>query len=433
MALTRRQFLRKSSITAVGLSFSSPLWEQAAFADARGRTVPRAGGSLARSGERAIVAVNLFGGNDGLNTVVPLFQYDRYKQLRPKIGLDRERVLALPDTPDLGLNPTMTGIRDLYAAGKVAILPGVGAPHDAYGLFDHEASQYLFQTGDVKGSATATLPSGWIGRWLDAVNEGAISAGVNFRGGELLLRGTQREALTIESIESFQIRPGFDAEARAAAYADIAGIAASAGGVAERNRQLRLQVLSQSQLVRERTAGYEPAAAYPTDNALGDSLRECAMLLGAGLGVRALSVGYDGFDTHARQNEGASNDEPGYHDYLVKAVSDAIAAFHADLAGHGISENVLVVVFSEFGRRPEENNDRGTDHGLGSVALVVGDAVKGGVYGDHPSLEEEHLVLDGNVDATTDYRSVYATVLARHLDADPELVLGRSFPLLSFL
>lgn len=426
MALTRRQFLRRSAITAVGLSFSSPLFETAAFAG-----VPRAG---ARGpGGRAIVAVNLFGGNDGLNTVVPLFQYDRYRQLRPKIGIERERVLALPGVDALGLNPAMTGVRDLYAAGKVAILPGVGAPHDAYGLFDHEASQYLFQTGDVKGSATATVPSGWIGRWLDAAGEGSFNPAVNFGGGELLLRGARSEALTISSIESFQVLPGFDREARAAAYADIARTPATAGGVAERNRQLRFQVLSQSELVRERTAGYEPAAAYPAENALGDSLRECAMLLSAGLGVRALSVGYDGFDTHAGQNAGASNEEPGYHDYLLKSVSDAVAAFHADLAGHGLSEDVLVVVFSEFGRRPEENNDRGTDHGLGSVAFVVGDAVRGGVYGEHPSLEEEHLVLDGNVDATTDFRSVYATVLARYLGADPEPVLGGAFPLLGFL
>ena len=428
MKITRRRFLRNSAITAVGLSFSSPLLDLPAFASRA-----RRGASRLTSGDKVVVAVNLFGGNDGLNTLVPLSQYDRYRELRPKIGFERDRLLALQNAPDLALNPAMSSLHQLYGEGKVAILPGVGAPHDAYGLFDHEASQYLFQTGDVTGSATVDVPSGWVGRWLDSVDEGEVAPGINFGGGNLVLRGRQREALSIDSIESFQVSPGFDGEARAAAYADIMAITASAGGVAERNRALRSQVIHQSEIVRERTAGYEPGVEYPVDNYLADSLRESAMLISAGLGVRALSVGFDGFDTHAGQNDGASETELGYHDYLLNSVSEAIAAFYRDLAAHGLSENVLVYVFSEFGRRPEENNDKGTDHGLGSVAFVVGDAVRGGVYGDHPSLAEADLVLDGNVDAPTDFRSLYASILAGFLGVDPAPILGGNFPVLSLI
>lgn len=421
--IDRRQFLRNSAITAVGLSFSSPLFDLPAFAASRPR-----GASRAASGNKVVVAVNLFGGNDGLNTVVPLFEYERYKELRPTLAIPRENVLALPDATDLGLNPVLSGLHALYTRGKVAVLPGVGAPHHAYGLFDHEASQYLFQTGDISGSATVEVPSGWLGRWLDAVQEGTISPGINFGGGGLVLRGRQREALSIDSIESFQVSPGFDPEARAAAYADIMNVPATAGGVAERNRTLRKQMIEQSEIVRERTAGYTPAVEYPTDNYLADSLRQCAQLVSADLGVRALTVGFDGFDTHAGQSDGASSTELGYHDYLLASVGDAIAAFHADLEGHGLSQEVVTVVFSEFGRRPEENNDRGTDHGLGSVAFVVGDAVRGGVYGGHPSLQASALVLDGNVDAPTDFRSLYATVLGGYLGVDPEPILGGAFP-----
>src|SRR5262249_45747582 len=102
-------------------------------------------------------------------------------------------------------------------------------------------------------------------------------------------------------------------------------------------------------------------------------------------------------------------------------------------AGHGVSERVVVVVFSEFGRRAAENNDLGTDHGLASIALVIGDAVKGGVYGDYPDLREDALVLEGNLDVHVDFRSVYATILAQHLGADPERILGGNFPQLAFL
>ena len=433
MKITRRRFLRNSAITAVGLSFSSPLLDLPAFAAGRRAASSRRAASRLASGDKVVVALNLFGGNDGLNALVPISQYDRYTELRPRIAIPRERLLTLQNAPDLALNPAMSGLHALYGEGKVAVLPGVGAPHDAYGLFDHEASQYLFQTGDVTGSATVEVPSGWVGRWLDSVDEGEVAPGINFGGGGLVLRGRQREALSIESIESFQVNPGFDREARAAAYVDIMNMTATAGGVAERNRQLRNQVIHQSEIVRERTAGYEPSVEYPVDNYLADSLRESAMLIAAGIGVRALSVGFDGFDTHAGQNDGASETELGYHDYLLHSISEAITAFYRDLAAHGLAENVLLYVVSEFGRRPEENNDRGTDHGLGSVAFVVGDAVRGGVYGDHPSLAEEDLVLDGNVDAPTDFRSLYASILSGFLDVDPVPVLGSSFPILDFV
>ena len=186
MKITRRRFLRNSAITAVGLSFSSPLLDLPAFAAGRRAASSRRAASRLASGDKVVVALNLFGGNDGLNALVPISQYDRYTELRPRIAIPRERLLTLQNAPDLALNPAMSGLHALYGEGKVAVLPGVGAPHDAYGLFDHEASQYLFQTGDVTGSATVEVPSGWVGRWLDSVDEGEVAPGINFGGGGLV-------------------------------------------------------------------------------------------------------------------------------------------------------------------------------------------------------------------------------------------------------
>ncbi len=426
MAINRRQFLRRSAITAVGLGFGSPLLERVAW----GRAPRGARGSLSN---KVVVTLNLYGGNDGMNTVIPLNQYARYRELRPKIGIDQDKVLQLANAPDFGLNPGMTALHDLYGRGKVAVITGVGLPADARGLFDHEASQYVFQTADVSESTFTTVPTGWLGRYLDTESIGLVSPGVDLGGGNLMLTGVTREALTISSIDQFQVQPSFDGDARLAAYTDIMNIPNPDGGVAERNRLVRKDAIVQSEVVRDRTAGYTPAVEYPADNYLAQTLLQTAQLISADLGIRAIAVGTDGYDTHSAQNDGAGNGQLGYHDYLLNTVSEAVSAFYADLESHGLADDVIIVTLSEFGRRPEENNDEGTDHGFGSVGFVIGGAVRGGVYGGYASLAEEALVLDGNIDVTTDFRSVYATVLAGFTDADPAPILGGSFPLLGFL
>jgi uncharacterized protein (DUF1501 family) len=421
--IERREFLRRSAVTAIGLGFSGPLMERLAL----GR------GTAAAASDKVVVAVNLFGGNDFLNTVVPVGQYDRYRELRPGLGLPRELTLPLPGTDQVALNHGMTALHGLYAAGKVAVVVGVGAPPDTDGLFDHEASQNIFQSGNVSGRAATVIPSGWLGRYLDTVGAGTIAPGVDLGGGSLLLDGATREALAITSIGDLDIRISEDYDARLSAYRSMMEVSSPDSEVAEFSRLVRKEALDQAATVRERTENYEAAVEYPDNNPLANSLRQSAALVAADVGVRALGVGYDGFDTHANQNDGASPGNLGYHDFLLESVSEAVAAFHADLSAHGLGERVVTVVFSEFGRRPEENADVGTDHGYGSCMFVVGDTVQGGVYGEYPNLAPEALVMDGNVDATVDYRSVYATILARHCGADPAAVFGTSLPLLGFL
>jgi uncharacterized protein (DUF1501 family) len=383
--------------------------------------------------DKIVVILNLFGGNDFLNTVVPVGQFDRYRAIRPDLHIPLERALALPGRDDVALNPGMTAMRDLYAAGKLAVVVGAGAPRDAEGLFDHEASQLNLQSGGTTGSSFTSAPTGWVGRYLDTVGGGTVPPGVNVGGASLVLAGAEREALTIFSIDSFGITPGFDSGARLAAYRRIQSGSATAGAPAALGRERRLQVLDLAGTIHERTAAYAPAVEYPRDNPVADALLQCAKLIGAGLGIRALAVGADGFDTHAAENDGASATDLGNHDYLLMTVSDAVAAFYADMAAHGLGDRVLLLAFSEFGRRAYQNTDNGTDHGFAGGMFVVGDAVRGGVYGEYPSLDEDRLVFDGNLDVTVDFRSVYATVVGSYLGADPAPILGGEYPMLGFV
>lgn len=423
--ITRRSFLRTSAITAIGASLGSPLLERAAFASGPRRTAAT---------DPIVVLVNLFGGNDFMNTVVPLGQFDRYRTMRPMLHIPRERALPLSGAPDFGLNPGMTAMRDLYNAGNLAVVLGTGMPMDAQGLFDHEASQLNLQAGHISGSAFQRAPSGWIGRWLDTVDAGLAPPGVNVGGyATLALAGEQRDALTLFDVANFGVMPYFDTEARTASYQRIQADSTSARTPAARGREMRQLVIDLGDTLRERTGSYVPAVAYPEDNSVADTLRQCAQLIDADLGVRALAVGADGYDTHANQNDGASSNELGYHDYILMQVSNAVGAFLTDVAAHGHGDRVVVVVASEFGRRAWENTDIGTDHGYGGGMFVAGQPVAGGIYGEYPSLAESQLVFDGNIDVTTDFRSVYATVLAGHLGADPEAILEGTFPTLGFV
>lgn len=416
MAINRREFIKQGAIAGLSLGLGNTVY---------GRILSP------NAGDRVVVVINLYGGNDGLNTVIPLNQYDRYRQLRPVIGYDRGAILPLSGVTEIGFNPAMGSLRDLYDEGKVAVINGVGVPQQAYGLFDHAAQQYEFQSCNITGSSSG-LPTGWLGRYLDHAQEGLISPGIDLGGGKLLLQGAARTPLTIGSIDEFQLALSFDADDRYRAYKDIMNNTHSSHTVAERNRKTRFVALRQSQVIQQRTGNYTPAAAYPEDDYLASALLQCARIINADLGARALTVGIGSFDTHSDQDQDVGGGL-GYHQALLKSVSDSVAAFYRDLEGHGIADRVLILTFSEFGRRAYENNDRGTDHGFSSVAFAVGSAVKGGVYGGYPDLSESRLVFDGNMDVTTDFRSVYTTVIGGFLDGDPVPAVGGNFPTLGFL
>lgn len=414
--MNRREFIKNSAAAAVGFGLSG------SFLPAAGKFVKTPAAAVA---DRVLLIINLFGGNDGLNTVIPLNQYDRYRQLRPTTGVDRAGVLPLPGVPDLGLHPRMNGLLDLYGKGKVAIINGVGVPQNASGLFDHAAGQYQFQSCDLAYAVSNRPPSGWLGRYLDTVPERFVSPGIDMGGGKLILTGNRREPISISSLDEFKLKFSFDEKERSNSYKNLMKVAYRENEVAENNRQLRLKSLAQSSVIQARTAGYTPAAQYPAESYLGFQMMQSAQLIWGDLGVKALTVGFGDFDTHYGQ--------VGVHDKLLQELSDSIFAFYADLQAHGLSDRVLILTISEFGRRAYENNVVGTDHGFASVAFAIGDTVKGGVYGGYPNLNETSLVLDGNPDVNTDFRAVYTTAISRFLDADPGPAVGGKFPVLGFL
>lgn len=421
MKTNRRRFIRNTALGAAGMGLAETI-------------IGMNGGLFADhgTGNRVLVVVNLFGGNDGLNTVIPLDQYDRYRRLRPTLRHNQANLLSLSGVSDLALNPGMTAIRDLYDQGKVAIINGVGVPATASNLFDHSAQQYEFQTCDIARMATAVAPSGWLGRYLDSVTEDLVAPGIDLGGGRLMLTGTSFDPLSIGSIDELSLELNFDEVDRMAAYQNIMALSPAESSVGERNRALRVEALAQGETIRAAVSGYVPAVTYP-DTDLGFNLRQCAEIIEGDLGVHAFGVGTGGFDTHDDQNPGAGGGRLGYHDGLLEGVSDAIGAFYADLVAHGIAERVLILTISEFGRTAYQNGDRGTDHGFSSVAFAVGANVNGGAYGLYPGLEDGQLVFDGLTDVTTDFRSVYSTAFANFLGADPVPLVGGSFPHLGFV
>ncbi|MCI0411174.1 DUF1501 domain-containing protein [bacterium] len=425
MQYSRRNFIKTTAIAAAGLALFDPRY-------ALGRSVSTS------TGNKVLVVINLLGGNDGLNTVIPVSssQYDKYRELRSSLALDRDSLLPLDGQPDFSLNPQLSAFQDLFGKGKLAIINGVSVPEQAVGLFDHEAGQYEFQTCDIIRNLSGGPASGWLGRYLDTLEEpvpGQISPGVDMGGGRLMLTGESKFPVSINSIDNFQLQVSYDEQPRRAAYSRIMEIP-NGSNVGERNRTLRVEALAQSEVIAGATQGYQPSVTYP-ETYLGFQLRDCAKLIYGDVGVRALAVGIGGFDTHSAQNQ-ASGEQPGLHDSLLKDLSDSTGAFYQDLVNHGLSSNVLILTISEFGRRAYENNDLGTDHGFASIAFAAGDMVLGGLYGIYPDLNQ--LVLDGNLGMTNDFRSVYATVLGSHLGVDPQPILDPNhlypdFDILGFL
>jgi uncharacterized protein (DUF1501 family) len=419
MAIDRRQFIRNTALGAVGMGLAEPLLSS------------RMGSLLAATGNRVVVVVNMFGGNDGLNTVIPLNQYTRYKKMRPTLAKRVQDVLPLSGQPDFGLNPGMAAFQSLFNQGRLAIINGVGVPREATGLFDHSAQQYEFQSCDIVRDGTAlTAPTGWLGRYLDTVTPDIVAPGIDLGGGRLMLTGSAFDPLTIYSLSELQLQYSFDRTARRAAYPAVMSFP-NANTVAEYNRLQRVNGLAQSDAIRNATLNYVPAVQYP-DSYLARSLKECAKIISGDLGVYALTVGEGGFDTHSRQNAGGGPGVLGDHDLMLQNVADSVGAFYADLVAHNLSSRVLILTISEFGRTPWENSDDGSDHGFSSEAFALGDTVNGGIYGLYPGLDDQFLVFDDVTDMTTDFRSVYSTVLANFVGTDPVPLVGGSFPLLAF-
>ncbi|MDE2571094.1 MAG: DUF1501 domain-containing protein [bacterium] len=403
MKLARRQFLLGSISGLAVMAGNQGIFGRALAQTAGGGTGPR---------DAVLVVINLQGGNDGLNTLVP-YNDPSYQQVRPGLGITAHDVLAIDGS--VGLNPNLRALKTMYDKGQVAIVQGAGYPNPDH---SHFRSTEIWQTADpVNYEAT-----GWLGRLLDhATWERNLFTGVAVSPvlPELFIAEHHDVPAIDGGVRAFQL--AFDRMRGGAQAFDglsVADDAPFASPFLPTIAEVQRDTQRGSQELPKLVAGYKTSVAYPATG-IGRSLALAAQIIGTPqLKTRVIYVQHGSFDTHVSQKA--------TQDRLLGQLSDAVAAFYGDLAQHGNQRRVLTMTFSEFGRRVAENASRGTDHGEASPLFVIG-PVKGGLYGTAPSLARLH---EGNVAFTTDFRSVYATIIERWFGGSTSGVLAGTWPTL---
>lgn len=401
-ALTRRKFLMASGVVGAAAITTGA----AAFAvdDIFGT----AGTEAALEQTNTVVLITLYGGNDGLNTVIP-YNEPAYHDARPGMSYEPAQVLPLDD--GLGLNPAMTGFAELFKSKNLAVVRGVGYPKPDH---SHFRAMDIWQTANPR----EPVRTGWVGRWLDAVGgdprravsfepvlpvvlAGAKSAGaaVNPRG--LRLPNGLKTKTLVELGGRSHNEPPLQARA-AGCFNDLVEID---------NLVKNLTVDQNGNVVK---ANGPKATGTGGNSALARQLGLVAKFVEAGVATRVFSVSLGGFDTHA--------DEKPSQERLLGELDQAVTAFVTRMAQTDRGRKVVVVIYSEFGRRVKANASLGTDHGTASDVFVLGTHVAGGFYGDQPSLTN---LDDGDLEYTVDFRSIYASVLEQALKMDPARVLGQ--------
>ncbi|MFC0216291.1 DUF1501 domain-containing protein [Paenibacillus chartarius] len=415
MKLSRREFLLLSGVFVGSMVIGGPLLHEG---------VRQVKNGLGGRRERALVVVQLSGGNDGINTVIPYGQGAYYDE-RPTLRIAEKEVLQIDGR--LGFHPSLTGLHDLYREGKLAVVQGTGYPKPSH---SHFRSMEIWHTAEPE----QIIASGWLGRYLQA-------AGTNNPLHALQIGGTESKAFfapgvqvpVMQSLETFTfldqratasqtekryveeaLRLMYESQKQPEAYRS----AAAKGQHAYEAVQAMQALLASGSQPGQGGAG---AAAYP-EHSFARELRLAASLLDGGTGTRVFYVQLGGFDDHANERE--------QHARMLGILDKGLSAFYKDLKARGLSNDVVTVVFSEFGRRVRENQSGGTDHGTAGPVLVLGGKVKGGLYGQYPSLTQ---LTNGDLRYEVDFRSVYSTLLEDWLRVDSTEVLGRKYESLRFV
>jgi len=412
LPVTRREFFRWGSRGLGLLAFSR-------FAPSFLVNSALAAAPAPEKGRTILVLVQLAGGNDGLNTVIPFADADYYR-LRPTLGIPKADVLPINDT--LGFNPAMSAMSGLLKEGKLGIIQNVGYPNPNH---SHFRSTEIWETAS---DSNVNLPTGWIGRYLDNACAG-VPAGV---GDDPVAVHATGE--TPQSFMSADTHPTFGL-----------GLNAGTGRQQQREnltllRQLAahpdhhdspnstflkatlMDALVTEQKVQNILGSYRAASAYP-GNAFAASLRNVAALIAAGLSTRVYFVSLGGFDNHQNQFNPHNNN--------LRTLSDGLAAFQQDLEAKQLDSQVLTMTFSEFGRRPSENQSKGTDHGTAAPLFVMGSKLKGALFGTAPVLS--NLPRNEDLTFSTDFRQIYATVLDQWLQSPAQKILGTPYAPLGFV
>ncbi|HZL91588.1 MAG TPA: DUF1501 domain-containing protein [Pirellulaceae bacterium] len=371
------------------------------------------GAQAGATGEKILVVVQLSGGNDGLNTVIP-FRDERYIKARPSLKFDENSVLKID--ADTGFHPSLKGLTKLLEAQQLSIVQGVGYPNPNRSHFE---SMDIWHTArnEVGGDRTA----GWIGRGLDSRQEdwnrtpdpGALHLGEEVQPLALLARAVP--VPSIRSLEQFQLDLGGNFRLRQSIESAAGASRSDASELLKFVQTRTTSALEVSRRIEATAKDYKTPVVYP-ETGLAHKLKQAAQLIDAGLSTRVYYVALDGFDTHSQQADA--------HSGLLLQLGDALAAFAEDLQTHGHLERVTTLVFSEFGRRLAENASQGTDHGAAAPVFLVGSKVKAGLVGKHPSTAE---LDDGDVKFAIDFRAIYSALLTQWLNWPAAAILGGEF------
>jgi uncharacterized protein (DUF1501 family) len=393
---SRRDFLARG-LYGIGLGAGLPIFLSRTTAALTAQALQ--GTSMERHPERILVVLELSGGNDGLNTVVPHGD-PAYYRARPHIGIPAHEVLKVDDR--FGFHPSMVGFERLYKDGRMAIVHGCGYDHPS---LSHFSSMSYWHTG-VPNSGE---PLGWLGRLADdhldpATRNLIVNIGTSQ---SLAVRSGKHSPLVFDDPTRFR-RDGTDDEKHVLAALGSANTQSSNSTLDFLSATAR-NAADSSDFVRQASAAYRTPVDYGIGNAFGGGLQRVAALIASGMKTRLYYVSYQGnaFDTHVQQGD--------VHSRLLMYTADAVRAFLDDVARIGRADDVAVMMFTEFGRRVEENGSLGTDHGTAGPMFLLGKHVKGGLYGQPPSLTD---LDDGNLKMTTDFRRVYATSIKEWLGYD---------------
>ena len=399
--MRRRDFLKNSAL--VSGAFMVPAFLKPFEAMAKSQL----------SGYKNLVIIQLSGGNDGLNTIVP-YGNDIYYQKRNTIAISKTDIIKLDDMQ--GLNPSLSSLKEIYDQGWMSVINSVGYPNPDR---SHFRSMDIWQTAS---DSDQFLTSGWVGRYLDAncqVNKNPYTAIEVDDTLSLAMKGVKMKGVAVQDPEKLY------QTTREPFFKDLVHDHASAD-LNEDNLgylyKTMIESYSSADYIRNTSKTYNVTGEYPATQ-LGNQLKTVSKFINSGLETRVYYVSLSGFDTHIRQNDQQARQ--------LKIYGDAVAAFVKDLNQTGKLDDTLVMTFSEFGRRVEQNASNGTDHGTANNILIYGGKLKkSGIYNNAPDL----ATLDqGDLKYEIDFRDVYATLLDKWLNINNSQVLNKNFAGLQFV
>lgn len=399
MIIKRREFLQVGSLATA--SFMVPKFLKAFE---KGRLVP--------PGNKVLVILQLSGGNDGLNTVIPV-RNDIYYKVRPRLGIEKSKALLLND--EVGLHPALTGLRDLYNNGNLGILNGVGYPNP---------DRSHFRSMDIWHSASRSdeyVNSGWIGRYLDAQ-----CAGCDKPTQALEIDDTLSLALKGEHVKGLAMRDPrrLYGTSQEKFFKDVVSTHKDEAGEqpVDYLYKTMAETVASADYIFKQSRAHPTRASYPNSQ-LAQSFKTIASLIFSDINTKVYYVSLGSFDTHVSQS--------GQQQRLFTEMNDAITAFVSDLKSNNRFQDVMLMSFSEFGRRVAQNASGGTDHGTANNMFFISGGLKQqGVLNALPDLTD---LQDGDLKHSIDFKQVYATILKNWLQTDDLKILGRQFDYLSFL